>query len=52
MEGLIPGQTLYTSQLTAIAIRNGADNATVTTPAADVTCTDYQMIRPGEVNVS
>jgi len=52
MEGLIPGQTLYTSQLTAIAIRNGADNATVTTPAADGSCTDYQRLRPGEVNVS
>ncbi len=52
MEGLIPGQTLYVSQLTAIAIRNGADNATVTTPASDVTCTDYEMIRPGAIDVS
>ena len=52
MEGLTPGQTLYVSQLTAIAIRNGADNATVTTPAEDVTCTGYEMIRPGEINVA
>lgn len=52
MEALIPGQTLYISQLTAIAISNGADNATVTTPAADATCTDYQMIRPGVISVS
>jgi len=52
MEDLIPGQTLYVSQLTAIAIRNGVQNATVATPAADVTCTAYQMIRPGEVNVA
>ncbi|OPY00364.1 MAG: Baseplate J-like protein [Syntrophorhabdus sp. PtaB.Bin047] len=52
MKGLIPGQTLYVSQITAIAIRNGADNATVTTPAGDVVCTDHQMIRPGEINVA
>lgn len=52
METLIPGQTLYTSQLTAIAVSSGADNATVTTPAADVASTDYQMIRPGAIDVS
>lgn len=52
MKGLIPGQTLYVSQITAIAIRSGAENATVTTPAGDVACTDHQMIRPGEINVA
>ncbi len=52
MKMLIPGQTLYRSQLSSIAIQNKADNATITTPAADVAATSYQMIRPGVISVT
>ncbi len=52
MSALVPGQTLYMSQLTAIAIANGAQNATVSAPTTDVTCTDYEMLRPGVISVS
>ncbi len=52
MATLIPGQTLYVSQLAAIALKDGANNAVVTAPAADVVPTGYQMIRAGVVNVS
>jgi uncharacterized phage protein gp47/JayE len=52
MDTLIPGQTLYLSQLTAIAVADGASNAIISTPAADVTATSYQMIRPGVISVS
>lgn len=47
-----PDQVLYVSQLAAIGIRNGADNALVTTPAADVVPGTHQMIRPGVINVT
>ena len=49
---LIPGQTLYLAQLAAIAIKDGAQNAVVTAPAADVVPTGYQMIRAGTINVT
>jgi hypothetical protein len=49
---MIPGQTLYRAKLTQIAMDAGADNVSITTPAADVTATTYQMIRPGVINVS
>ncbi len=52
MNGLEPGQTLFVNQLISIAIENGADNATVTAPAADVTATASEMIRPGVIDVS
>lgn len=52
MQSLLPGQTLYRAKLVAIAMQRGADNATVTVPAADVDPTDYQMIRPGAINVA
>lgn len=51
------GQTLYRTQLTAIAIQNGADTATCTFPSADVVPTVdnadgiYGLIRPGVVTV-
>jgi uncharacterized phage protein gp47/JayE len=49
---LAPGTTLYRAQLISIAVRLGATNATLTVPAADVTPTAYQMIRPGVVSVA
>lgn len=52
MKTLIPGQTLYRSKLVQIAMDNNADNATISTPANDVTATSYQVIRPGVVNVA
>jgi uncharacterized phage protein gp47/JayE len=52
MATLIPGQTLFIPQLLSIAVQNGADNASVSIPAADVVPTSYQMIRPGVVSVS
>lgn len=52
MLGLIPDQTLYLAKLIQIAMDNGADNVTISTPASDVTPASYQMIRPGVINVS
>lgn len=52
MNSLEPGQTLYISQLIAIALDNGADNASVSLPAADVVPQNYEMIRPGVVTVA
>ena len=46
----VPGQTLYRSQLVNIALINGADDATVTVPAANLVPTATQMIRPGEIS--
>ncbi|MDA8170329.1 MAG: baseplate J/gp47 family protein [Nitrospiraceae bacterium] len=45
-----PAQTLHLSQLVAIAIQDGADNATISAPVADVVPVGYQMIRPGVIN--
>ena len=50
LEGFIPGQTLYRSQLVNIALINGADDATVLLPATNVVPTTTQMIRPGEIS--
>ena len=52
MNSLIPGQTLYRAQLVNIAIDNGAEDVTVTIPAANVVPTDYQMVRPGAISVT
>jgi uncharacterized phage protein gp47/JayE len=48
----IPGQILYLTQLSAIALANGAMDASVTAPAAAVIPVNYEMIRPGVVNVT
>lgn len=47
-----PGQKLYVAKLVQIAMDAGADNATVSVPAADVTTTTYQMIRPGTITIN
>ena len=52
IQTLIPGQTLFVSKLVQLAMDAGADNTAVTTPAADVVPTAYQMIRPGVISVS
>ncbi|PKN05563.1 MAG: hypothetical protein CVU74_01150 [Deltaproteobacteria bacterium HGW-Deltaproteobacteria-9] len=52
MNTMIPGQTLYKAKLVQIAMDAGAANATVSTPASDVSATTYQMIRPGAISVS
>jgi len=52
MAGLIPGQTLYVSQLTNIAVVNGADDVTITLPAANVTATSTEIIRAGAISVT
>lgn len=50
LNSFIPGQVLNRGQLVNIGIANGADDATVTTPAANVVPTAYQMIRPGVIS--
>lgn len=56
LNGMEPGETLYLSQLFAAAIRAGATNAVITTPAADVPASIaagvYQMFRTGTITVS
>jgi hypothetical protein len=52
MMSLTPGQTLYVARLVSIAIANGADNATVSVPASDVTPAGYEMVRPGVIDVT
>ncbi|MDH5525227.1 MAG: baseplate J/gp47 family protein [Desulfobulbaceae bacterium] len=47
-----PGQELYLPQLTTIATENGVANPVLTTPAATVTPEDYEMLRPGVIDVS
>lgn len=47
-----PGDILYLSKLMAIAINNGATNAEITTPAADVEPGDDEILRPGTISVS
>ncbi len=49
---MTPGQTLYLAKLVQIAMDAGAVNAAISAPAADVTATTYQMIRPGTITVS
>lgn len=51
INSLVPGGTLYLSRLIAIAIRVGAENATISVPTADVDPGDYEMIRPGTITV-
>jgi uncharacterized phage protein gp47/JayE len=55
MKGLEPGKTFYRSQIQAICINNGADDAEVTTPATDVTVKngplEYERIWPDTVTV-
>jgi hypothetical protein len=57
MDTLQHGQTLYRSQLVALAVQNGADSASVITPSGDVVPTIdtadgvYEMVRAGVVEI-
>lgn len=51
LNGFVPGQILYPARLAAIAIEQGAENALVTDPAGAVVPGDYEIIRPGVINV-
>lgn len=52
LNGYIPDQKLYLSQLTTLAIERGAEDAVVSDPAAfPVTPASYEMIRPGTITV-
>jgi uncharacterized phage protein gp47/JayE len=52
ISNLEPGETLYLSRLTAIAIEAGAINAVASVPAADVTPAVKEMLRPGTITVT
>ncbi|MBN1130288.1 MAG: baseplate J/gp47 family protein [Chitinispirillaceae bacterium] len=56
MKQLNVGKKLYRSQLESIAINNGADDASVTTPSADVAVTTgptvYERIWPGTITIN
>lgn len=52
LHSLVPGQTLYLSRLIAIAIQEGATNAAISAPAADMSPGPYEMLRPGTITVS
>ncbi len=52
LKSLVPGQPLYLTQLASIATSNGADDSSITVPAANVLPTTSQLIRPGVINVA
>lgn len=49
---LTPGDVLYRSKLFAISIQDGATNAVITSPSADVTPATNEILRPGIITVS
>lgn len=52
VEALPMGQSLYVSQLIALALGTNYGDVTVVQPAANVVATPYQKIKPGVVNVT
>ena len=52
INSLIPGQALNLTQLSAIAIKNGATDATITVPVANIVPTAYQVLRAGVISVT
>lgn len=52
MNSLELGQSLYLSQLIALALGTSYGNVTISVPSADVILTEYQLVRPGVINVS
>ena len=53
LNGYIPNQALNETQLTALGILRGAEDAVVTVPAAlPVSPASYQMIRAGVITVT
>jgi uncharacterized phage protein gp47/JayE len=47
-----PGATLYLSQLSAIALNDGAQDGEISVPAANVATTAYEIIQAGVVTVT
>ena len=52
INSFIPGQPLNLTQLSAIAIKNGATDATISVPAANINPTAYQVLRAGVISVN
>lgn len=52
LAGFLPEQTLFPAQLATLSLGGGPGGADVTEPAAPVTPTGYQMIRPGVISVA
>jgi uncharacterized phage protein gp47/JayE len=52
VSALQPGDDLYISKLINLAIEAGASDASVTVPAANVSATDYQVIRAGTITIN
>ncbi|WP_028318969.1 baseplate J/gp47 family protein [Desulfobulbus elongatus] len=52
LSSFIPGAVLYLPQLDAIAVGKGVPNPVLTLPAAAVTPSSNEMIRPGVIDVS
>ncbi len=52
IQSLIPGQTLFIAQLIVIAVENGAEDVTLTVPAANVVAGSSEIIRPGVIDVT
>jgi len=51
MSILKPKATFYRMRIASIAIQAGAENAVISIPSADITPSDYGMIRPGTITV-
>lgn len=53
ISNLGPGEELTLTRLTALAmINDSVGDVSITVPAANVAATDYQIIRPGTINVT
>ena len=52
LAGFLPGQSLFRAQLTSLALGGGSGDAEVVVPAGPVVPTQYQMIRPGVIDVA
>jgi len=52
MDALEPGETLALTQIAAICVNAGADDAIISAPAANVTADADEIIRPGTISVT
>ena len=51
MKTFVPDQVLYLVQLSTLCVQNGADNVTITVPAANVAPASGEILRPGVITV-
>ena len=51
MKTFVPDQVLYLVQLSSLCVQNGADNVTITVPAANVAPDSSEILRPGVITV-